>query len=79
MFNFSANTGYLWKELPFLERIKMAKLHGFSSIEFHDEPYLEDTSAIKNLTTKLELTVNSMNVQKGASCLLYTSPSPRDA
>ena len=67
MFNFSANTGYLWKELPFLERIKMAKLHGFNSIEFHDEPYLEDTKAIKNLTTKLELTVNSMNVQKGAS------------
>ena len=66
-FNFSANTGYLWKELPFLERIKMAKLYGFNSVEFHDEPYQEDISSLKSLITKLDLRVNGMNVRMGHS------------
>ena len=41
-FNFSANTGYLWKELPFLERLAMAKKYDFETVEFHDEPYKEN-------------------------------------
>ena len=41
-FNFSANTGYLWKELPFLDRIRSAKKHGFHSVELHDEAHFED-------------------------------------
>ena len=33
----SANTGFLWKELPFLERIAAAGRAGFDAVEFHDE------------------------------------------
>ena len=27
-FRFSANTGFLWKDKPFLDRIRLAKAHG---------------------------------------------------
>ena len=64
-FNFSANTGYLWKELPFIDRLKMAKRHGFSSLEFHDEPLKENLAGLKNLLSKIELNVNGMNVRMG--------------
>ena len=64
-FNFSANTGYLWKELPFIDRLKMAKRHGFSSLEFHDEPHKENLAGLKNLLSKIELNVNGMNVRMG--------------
>ena len=64
-FNFSANTGYLWKELPFIDRIKMAKRHGFCSLEFHDEPHKENLAGLKNLLSKIELNVNGMNVRMG--------------
>ena len=64
-FNFSANTGYLWKELPFIDRIKMAKCHAFNSLEFHDEPHRENLAGLKNLLSEIELNVNGMNVRMG--------------
>ena len=64
-FNFSANTGYLWKELPFIDRIKMAKVHTFDSLEFHDEPHKENLAGLKNLLSEIELNVNGMNVRMG--------------
>ena len=64
-FNFSANTGYLWKELPFIDRIKMAKLHSFNSLEFHDEPHKENLAGLKNLLSEIELNVNGMNARMG--------------
>ena len=64
-FNFSANTGYLWKELPFIDRIKMAKRHAFNSLEFHDEPHRENLAGLKNLLSQTELNVNGMNVRMG--------------
>ncbi len=64
-FNFSANTGYLWKELPFIDRIKMAKRHAFNSLEFHDEPHRENLAGLKNLLSEIELNVNGMNVRMG--------------
>ena len=64
-FNFSANTGYLWKELPFFDRIKMAKLHGFNSLEFHDEPHEENLAELKKLLSDSALSVNGMNVRMG--------------
>ena len=64
-FNFSANTGYLWKELPFFDRIKMAKLHGFNSLEFHDEPHEENLAELKKLLSDSALNVNGMNVLMG--------------
>ena len=64
-FNFSANTGYLWKELPFIDRIKMAKVHTFNSLEFHDEPHEENLAELKKLLSDSELNVNGMNVRMG--------------
>ena len=64
-FNFSANTGYLWKELPFIERLKMAKRHAFSSLEFHDAPHKENLAGLKNLLSEIELNVNGMNARMG--------------
>ena len=64
-FNFSANTGYLWKELPFIDRIKMAKLHSFNSLEFHDEPHGVNLIELKKLLSDSELNVNGMNVRMG--------------
>ena len=62
-FNFSANTGYLWKELPFIDRIKMAKRHAFNSLEFHDEAHKENLTELKSLLSETELNVNGMNVR----------------
>ena len=64
-FNFSANTGYLWKELPFIDRLKMAKRHAFRSLEFHDEPHKENLAGLKNLLSEIELNVNGMNARMG--------------
>ena len=64
-FNFSANTGYLWKELPFIDRIKMAKRHAFNSLEFHDEAHKENLTELKSLLSETELNVNGMNVRMG--------------
>ena len=59
--NFSCNTGYLWKEFPFLERLKLARRYKFSSLEFHDEPHYEDLIQLKDLIDELELPINGMN------------------
>ncbi len=64
-FNFSANTGYLWKELPFIDRIKMTKRHAFNSLEFHDEAHEENLAELKSLLSETELNVNGMNVRMG--------------
>ena len=63
--DFSCNTGYLWKERPFLERLKIAKSHKFSSLEFHDEPHNEDLLELKDLLDELELPINGMNAVMG--------------
>ena len=63
--NFSANTGYLWKELSFLDRLVIAKKYGFASLEFHDEPHYENLTELQSILSKLELPVNGMNVRMG--------------
>ncbi|MCF3933478.1 TIM barrel protein [Acuticoccus sp. M5D2P5] len=44
---FSANLGFLWKERPFLERIRAARAAGFTHVEFHDQAQGEDIEAVK--------------------------------
>ena len=63
-FNFSANTGYLWKELPFLERLAMAKKYDFETVEFHDEPYKENIK---------KRTVSRYNILEGDKKIKYIS------
>jgi len=64
-FKFSANTGYLWKNLSFPDRIRMAKRYGFTSLEFHDEVRSEDRKNLKDLLFDIDLPINSMNVRMG--------------
>ena len=63
--NFSANTGYLWKELSFIDRLAIAKKYGCASLEFHDEPHYENLTELQSILSKLELPVNGMNVRMG--------------
>lgn len=58
---FSANTGYLWRERPFLERIKLASELGFDGVEFHDEAQRHDVNAIKDALQRFRLPVISLN------------------
>ena len=73
-FNFSANTGYLWKDLPFLDRIRSAKNHGFHSLEFHDAALFADLGDLKSLLKEVGLPVNSMKRRGGAGLGWAASP-----
>ena len=64
-FKFSANTGYLWKNRSFTDRIRIAKRYGFASLEFHDEVHSEDRQELKELLPDIDLPINSMNVRMG--------------
>lgn len=44
---FSANLGFLWKDLPPAERIRRAAANGFAAVEFHDEAQRHDAAAIR--------------------------------
>lgn len=64
-YRFSANTGYLWQELPLLERIKAAAGHGFHAVEFHDEAQTTDRAALKDVLHETALPVLGLNVRMG--------------
>ena len=61
----AANLGFLWKDLPFLERIKRAKLAGFTAVEFHDEVQSENFAALKDVLANTGLPVLSLNTRMG--------------
>ena len=60
---FSANTAYLWKERPFLDRIRQAARHGFDGVEFHDEAQRTDRAALKDTLAETGLPVFGLNVR----------------
>jgi hydroxypyruvate isomerase len=62
---FSANTGFLWPEEPFLGRIRAARAAGFAAVEFHDEAQAADPAALS--AALAGLAVASLNVRMGAS------------
>ena len=62
-FRFSANTGYLWKDLPFLDRIRQAAKYGFDGVEFHDEAQKADRAALKDVLAETGLPVYGLNVR----------------
>jgi 2-dehydrotetronate isomerase len=57
----AANLGFLWKELPFLERIERAAKAGFTALEFHDQAQFEDPADLQTALAKACLPVLSMN------------------
>ncbi|MEQ8709988.1 MAG: TIM barrel protein [Rhodospirillales bacterium] len=62
-FRFSANTGFLFKDRPFMDRIRAAKAAGFDALEFHDEARGEDPAALADLLAEAGLPVCGMNVR----------------
>ena len=58
---FSANTGFLWKELPFLERIRHAADNDFDALEFHDEAQDANRSALHEVLAETGLPVLGLN------------------
>ena len=64
MIRFSANLGFLWPELPLLERIEAACRAGFSAIELH-WPYDTPAEAIAERCDALGLTLLGLNTAVG--------------
>ena len=75
VFRFSANTGFLWKELPFLDRIRQAAKYGFDAVEFHDEAQSEDRNALKETLAATGLPVIGLNVRMGDTAGCAALPS----
>ncbi len=61
-YEFSANTGFLWSDLPFLDRIRQAAIHGFDAVEFHDEARRTDRRELKEVLAQTALPVGGINV-----------------
>lgn len=64
---FLANTGFLFPDLPFPERIKAAAAAGFDGVEFHDEIQRHDAAAIADLLAETGLIVGGLNIHMGAT------------
>ena len=62
---FSANTGFLFKDLPFLDRIAAAGAAGFDAVEFHDEAQRADPAALADALAAAGLPVVGLNVRMG--------------
>lgn len=64
-YRFSANTGFLWKDRPFLDRLRAASVAGFDAVEFHDEAQSEDKACLHDVLTEIGLPVLGLNVRMG--------------
>lgn len=60
---FSANTGFLWPELGFLDRIRRAAAAGFDAVEFHDEAQRADPAQLRAVLAETGLPVCGLNVR----------------
>jgi hydroxypyruvate isomerase len=61
----SANLGFLWKELPLGERIARAAAAGFAAVEFHDLPQGEDIESIAAICRRNAVDVVGLNTRHG--------------
>lgn len=61
----SANTGYLFRGLPFPDRIRAAAAAGFDAVEFHDEVQTSDPVAVAAALEATGLPVLSLNTRMG--------------
>ncbi|MEE9322374.1 MAG: TIM barrel protein [Granulosicoccus sp.] len=66
-FEFSANTGFLYPELSFIERIYAAHKDGYDAVEFHDEAQSVDLSKLKTCLNDTDLPVVGLNIRMGAT------------
>ncbi|SHL21446.1 hydroxypyruvate isomerase family protein [Roseibium suaedae] len=77
-YRFSANTGFLWKDRPFLDRILAAKAAGFDAVEFHDEGQLSDRAALKDVLVRTGLSVRGLNVRMAETSGCAAIPGMED-
>ena len=77
-YRFSANTGFLWKDRPFLDRILAAKTAGFEAVEFHDEAQLESRAALKQVLGDTGLSVRGLNVRMAQTSGCAAIPGMED-
>lgn len=68
MARFSANLGFLWGELPLLERIDRAAAAGFSAIELH-WPYDTPAQAVRQACSRHNLKLLGINTPVGDASL----------
>ncbi|MEL6234995.1 MAG: TIM barrel protein [Pseudomonadota bacterium] len=65
MIRFSANLGFLWRELPLPEAIHAAKAAGFDAVECH-WPYDTQAAAVRAALLATGLPMLGLNTQRGA-------------
>lgn len=58
---YSANLGFLWKELSLSARIERAAAAGFKHVEFHDELQETDLDAVADQLNQLAMSVVGLN------------------
>ena len=75
---FSANLGFLWKELPFLDRIRRASEYGFGAVEFHDQAQGADRAELKAVLAETGLPVVGLNVRMGDTAGCAAIPGSGD-
>ena len=75
---FSANAGFLWRDLPFVARIRRAAAAGFDAVEFHDEAQTADPVELAEALAETGLPVCSLNVRMGATAGCAAVPGQGD-
>ncbi len=73
----SANTGFLWRDLPFLDRIDRAAAAGFDAVEFHDEAQQAEPAALEATLKRSGLPVLSLNTRMGMTLGSAALPGDR--
>ena len=63
----AANTGFLFKDLPFIERIGAAARAGFGAVEFHDEAQRETLDDVRAALRDAGLPLLGLNARMGDS------------
>lgn len=74
-YRFSANTGFLWKDRPFLNRLRAAAAAGFEALEFHDEAQAEDPAELAEVLAACGLPVLGLNVRMGDTAGCAADPA----
>jgi 2-dehydrotetronate isomerase len=64
MLRFSANLGFLWKDLPLLDAVRRAKAAGFDAVEFH-RPYDVPADVMRAALAEVGLPAVSLNTRSG--------------
>ncbi len=63
----AANTGFLFRDLPFIERIGAAARAGFDAVEFHDEAQRETLDDVRAALRDAGLPLLGLNARMGDS------------